>query len=94
MGYAIINLLNDFFLLFFIESNSNSFEDFFEHVHIKLLTCYIRSEPLPEHEIQAREVQCLYGIQIMSAALEHPGGKFPNRVRLLDLRYYNVLLIK
>jgi translation initiation factor 4G len=41
---------------------------------VKLLTCYIRSEPLPEPEIQAREVQCLYGIQIMSAALEHPGG--------------------
>ncbi|XP_060849935.1 eukaryotic translation initiation factor 4 gamma 3-like isoform X2 [Rhopalosiphum padi] len=53
---------------------NHSYEDFFDHVHVKLLTCYIRSEPLPEPEIQAREVQCLYGIQIMSAALEHPGG--------------------
>lgn len=33
------------------------------------------SKPIPGPEIQAREVQCLYGIQIMSAALEHPGGK-------------------
>jgi len=41
---------------------------------MKLLTYYIRSEPLPEQEIQAREVQCLYGIQIMSAVFEHPEG--------------------
>lgn len=53
---------------------NHSFEDFFELVHIKLMTCFIRSEPLPEPEIQAREVECLYGIQIMSATLEHPGG--------------------
>ncbi|XP_050429511.1 eukaryotic translation initiation factor 4 gamma 3-like isoform X2 [Adelges cooleyi] len=51
-----------------------SFDEFFDHVYVKLLTCYIRSKPLPVPEIQAREVQCLYGIQIMSAALEHPGG--------------------
>jgi len=53
---------------------NHSFEDFFDHVHVKMLTCYIRSDPLPDNEIQAREAQCLYGIQIMSAALEHPGG--------------------
>lgn len=57
----------------FTEPN-HSFEDFFDHVHVKMLTYYIRSDPLLDHEIQAREVQCLYGIQIMSAALEHPGG--------------------
>jgi len=41
---------------------------------VKLLTSYIWFETLSEPEIQAREIQCLYGIQIMSAALEHPGG--------------------
>jgi len=41
---------------------------------VQLLTHYIRFKSLPEPEIQAREVQCLYGIQIMAAALEHPGG--------------------
>lgn len=40
------------------------------------MTCFIRSEPLSEPEIQAREVECLYGIQLMSATLEHPGGDF------------------
>ncbi|XP_060860797.1 eukaryotic translation initiation factor 4 gamma 3-like [Metopolophium dirhodum] len=55
--------------------NSNhAYEDFFDNVHVKLLTYYIWFETLPEPEIQAREIQCLYGIQIMSAALEHPGG--------------------
>ncbi|KAL5235219.1 hypothetical protein ACI65C_002629 [Semiaphis heraclei] len=53
---------------------NHSYMDLFDQVHVKLLTCYIRSEPLPVPEIQAREVQCLYGIQIMSAALEHHGG--------------------
>ncbi|XP_050535904.1 eukaryotic translation initiation factor 4 gamma 3-like isoform X2 [Daktulosphaira vitifoliae] len=53
---------------------NHSFDEFFDHVYIKLLTCYIRSKPLPVAEIQAREVQCLYGIQIMSAALEYPAG--------------------
>lgn len=53
---------------------NHSFEDFFEYVHIKLMTCFIRSEPLTVSEIQAREVECLYGIQLMSATLEHPGG--------------------
>lgn len=51
-----------------------SYEDFFNDVHVKLLTFYIESEPHTKPEIQAREVQCLYGIQIMSAAEEHPGG--------------------
>jgi len=41
---------------------------------VKLLSHFIEFEPLPVHEFQAREVQCMYGIQIMSAALEHPGG--------------------
>jgi len=53
---------------------NHAYEDFFDNVHVKLLTYYIRFETLPEPEIQAREIQCLYGIQIMSAALEHPGG--------------------
>ena len=54
---------------------NHSYEDFFDKDHVKLLICFIRSEPLPEPEIQAREVQCLYGIQIMSAVLKHPRGK-------------------
>ncbi|XP_016662697.2 eukaryotic translation initiation factor 4 gamma isoform X2 [Acyrthosiphon pisum] len=61
----------------------HSYGDFFDHVHVKLLTCYIRSEPLPEPEIQAREVQCLYGIQIMSAALEHPGDCSISSIRIV-----------
>ncbi|XP_003245851.1 uncharacterized protein LOC100575701 [Acyrthosiphon pisum] len=47
-------------------------EDFLVHCHVKLLTHYIQSEALPVSEIIAREVQCLYGFQIMSAALEYP----------------------
>jgi len=35
------------------------------------LTHYIQFEPLPKHEIQAHEVQCMYGIQIMSVTLKH-----------------------
>jgi len=39
------------------------------------LNYYILFETLPEPEIQAREIQCLYGIQILSVAPEeHPGG--------------------
>eukprot|EP00102_Acyrthosiphon_pisum_P015172 XP_008185608.2 PREDICTED: LOW QUALITY PROTEIN: uncharacterized protein LOC103310131 [Acyrthosiphon pisum] len=50
-----------------------SYEDFFDATHLMLLTYYINL--LPEHEeIQAREVQCMFGIQIMSAALNHPKG--------------------
>ncbi|KAL4089885.1 hypothetical protein QTP88_024825 [Uroleucon formosanum] len=70
---------------------NHSYEDFFDHVHVKLLTCYIRSEPLPEPEIQAREVQCLYGIQIMSAALEHPGGMV---LRLFNKLYQDSVISK
>ncbi|XP_008185707.2 eukaryotic translation initiation factor 4 gamma 3 isoform X3 [Acyrthosiphon pisum] len=70
---------------------NHSYEDFFDHVHVKLLTCYIRSEPLPEPEIQAREVQCLYGIQIMSAALEHPGGMV---LRLFHKLYQDSVISK
>ncbi|CAI6369891.1 unnamed protein product [Macrosiphum euphorbiae] len=55
-------------------NSNNSYEDFFVHGHVKLLIYYIHSEPLLEPEILAREVECLYGIQIMSAALEYPGG--------------------
>ena len=44
---------------------------------MKLLIRYIHSEPLPDSEICAREVQCLYGFQIMSAALEYPESKLP-----------------
>eukprot|EP00102_Acyrthosiphon_pisum_P024849 XP_016662059.1 PREDICTED: eukaryotic translation initiation factor 4 gamma 3-like isoform X2 [Acyrthosiphon pisum] len=53
---------------------NHSYDDFFNHVHVKLLNCYIRFEPLLQLEIQAREVQCLCGIQLMSALLQHPGG--------------------
>ncbi|XP_029346394.1 uncharacterized protein LOC100574055 isoform X2 [Acyrthosiphon pisum] len=53
---------------------NHSYEDFFDHVHVKLLTHYIKLKPLPKNEIQAREVQCMFGIQIMSATLEHPRG--------------------
>ncbi|XP_022171727.1 eukaryotic translation initiation factor 4 gamma 3-like isoform X2 [Myzus persicae] len=70
---------------------NHSYEDFFDHVHVKLLTCYIRSEPLPVPEIQAREVQCLYGIQIMSAALEHPGGMV---LRLFHKLYQDSVISK
>lgn len=70
-----MNISKTTFLFYYIEPN-HSFEDFFEHVHIKLMTCFIRSEPLPVPEIQAREVECLYGIQLMSAMLEHPGGNY------------------
>ncbi|CAH1732031.1 unnamed protein product [Aphis gossypii] len=70
---------------------NHSYEDFFDHVHVKLLTCYIRSEPLLEPEIQAREIQCLYGIQIMSAALEHPGGMV---LRLFHKLYQDSLISK
>ncbi|XP_026818902.1 uncharacterized protein LOC113557529 isoform X2 [Rhopalosiphum maidis] len=52
---------------------NHSYEDFFDHAKMKLLNYYIRAEPLPEPEIQAREVQCLCGIQIISAALGHSG---------------------
>eukprot|EP00102_Acyrthosiphon_pisum_P026294 XP_016663504.1 PREDICTED: uncharacterized protein LOC100575412 isoform X2 [Acyrthosiphon pisum] len=51
-----------------------SYEDFFDSVHLKLLTCYIQFESLPEYEIKEREVKCMLGIQIMSATLKHPGG--------------------
>ncbi|XP_060846853.1 uncharacterized protein LOC132926503 isoform X2 [Rhopalosiphum padi] len=70
---------------------NHSYEDFFGHAHVKLLTCYIRSEPLPEPEIQAREVQCLYGIQIMSAVLEHPGGMV---LRLFHTLYQDSIISK
>ncbi|KAL5233906.1 hypothetical protein ACI65C_001347 [Semiaphis heraclei] len=50
------------------------YEDFFDRVHVKLLIYFIRFESLPESEIQAREVQCMFGIQIISASLEHPRG--------------------
>ncbi|XP_060846639.1 uncharacterized protein LOC132926310 [Rhopalosiphum padi] len=73
-----------------VGSKSNhSYEDFFDHAHVKLLICYIRSEPLPEPEIQAREVQCLYGIQIMSAVLKHPRGMV---LRLFHKLYQNSII--
>ncbi|XP_060873665.1 uncharacterized protein LOC132947405 isoform X2 [Metopolophium dirhodum] len=53
---------------------NHSYEDFFDHVHVKMLTHYIKLKPLPKNEIQAREVQCMFGIQIMSATLKHPTG--------------------
>lgn len=53
-----------------------SYDDFFNDIHVKLLTFYIQTETHTKPEIQAREVQCLYGIQIMSAKQQHPGGKF------------------
>ncbi|XP_016657227.2 LOW QUALITY PROTEIN: uncharacterized protein LOC100573442 [Acyrthosiphon pisum] len=68
-----------------------SYEDFFDHVHVKLLTYYIWSEPLPEPEIQAREVQCLYGIQIMSAALQYPRGMV---LRLFHKLYQDSVISK
>ncbi|KAF0749869.1 eukaryotic translation initiation factor 4 gamma 3-like isoform X3, partial [Aphis craccivora] len=70
---------------------NHSYEDFFDHVHVKLLTFYIRSKPLPEPEIQAREVQCLYGIQIISAALELPGGMV---LRLFHKLYQDSVISK
>ncbi|XP_029341561.1 eukaryotic translation initiation factor 4 gamma 3-like [Acyrthosiphon pisum] len=54
--------------------SNHASEDFFDNVHVKLLTHYIRFKTLLEPEIQAREVQCLYGFQIMSAVLKHPRG--------------------
>ncbi|XP_060858189.1 uncharacterized protein LOC132935607 [Metopolophium dirhodum] len=72
--------------------NSNqSYEDFFNHGQVKLLIYYIRSEPLSEPEIQAREVQCLYGIQIMSAALEYPEGMV---LRLFHKLYQDSIISK
>ncbi|XP_060844791.1 uncharacterized protein LOC132924468 isoform X2 [Rhopalosiphum padi] len=68
---------------------NHSYEDFFDHSHVKLLMCHIRSEPLPEPEIQAREVQCLYGIQIMSAVLKHPRGMV---LRLFHNLYQNGII--
>ncbi|KAL5233967.1 hypothetical protein ACI65C_001377 [Semiaphis heraclei] len=50
------------------------YEDFFDRVHVKLLIHYIQFKSLPENEIQAREVQCMFGIQIISASLKHPRG--------------------
>ncbi|XP_029341597.1 uncharacterized protein LOC100570805 [Acyrthosiphon pisum] len=49
-----------------------SYEGFFDSIHLKLLTCYIQFESLPEYEIKEREVKCMLGIQIMSATLKHP----------------------
>lgn len=37
---------------------------------------YIQSETHTKSEIRAREVQCLYCIQIMFAPFKDPGGKF------------------
>uniref|UniRef100_A0A2S2P7B1 Eukaryotic translation initiation factor 4 gamma 3 n=1 Tax=Schizaphis graminum TaxID=13262 RepID=A0A2S2P7B1_SCHGA len=68
---------------------NHSYEDFFDKDHVKLLICFIRSEPLPEPEIQAREVQCLYGIQIMSAVLKHPRGMV---LRLFHTLYQNGII--
>ncbi|XP_022163596.1 uncharacterized protein LOC111029064 [Myzus persicae] len=53
---------------------NHSYHNFFDNVHVKLLIHYIQFKALPINEIQAREVQCMYGIQIMSATLEHPRG--------------------
>ncbi|XP_060858112.1 uncharacterized protein LOC132935536 [Metopolophium dirhodum] len=72
-------------------NSKRSYEDFFNHVHMKLLTYYIWSEPLPEPEIQAREVQCLYGMQIISAALKYPRGMV---LRLFHKIYQNSVLSK
>ncbi|XP_060845336.1 uncharacterized protein LOC132924913 [Rhopalosiphum padi] len=70
---------------------NHSYEDFFDHAHVKLLTYYIQSEPLPELEIQAREIQCLSGIHIMSAVLGHPEGMV---LRLFHTLYQDSIISK
>jgi hypothetical protein len=85
IAIVIVGSSKSLFLILLYTSYSNikfellepnhSYEDFFDDAHLKLLTYYIRSEPLPEPEIQAREIQCLSGIHIMSAVLKHPEGK-------------------
>ncbi|XP_060872395.1 eukaryotic translation initiation factor 4 gamma 3-like [Metopolophium dirhodum] len=70
---------------------NHSYEDFFDPVHVKLLSHFIEFEPLPVHDIQAREVQCMYGIQIMSATLKHPGGMV---LKLFNKLYHHRVISK
>ncbi|XP_008189406.3 uncharacterized protein LOC103311540, partial [Acyrthosiphon pisum] len=67
------------------------YENFFDHHHVKLLIRYIHSEPLPDSEICAREVECLYGIQIVSAVFEYPEGMV---LRLFHKLYQDCVLSK
>ncbi|XP_016661051.1 uncharacterized protein LOC100160940 isoform X2 [Acyrthosiphon pisum] len=70
---------------------NHSYEDFFDPVHVELLSHFIEFKPLPEHEIQAREVQCMYGIQIMAATLKHPGGMV---LKLFNKLYHHRVISK
>ncbi|CAI6363771.1 unnamed protein product [Macrosiphum euphorbiae] len=70
---------------------NHSYEDFFDPVHLKLLSHFIEFEPLPVHEIQARQVQCMYGIQIMSATLKHPRGMV---LKLFNKLYHHRVISK
>lgn len=50
------------------------FRDFFDDVHTKLLTDYIKNFSSIPYELQAREFECLNGIQLIASSLGYPKG--------------------